>query len=97
MARLVLRPPAMDFENLDLDPKIPTDRIYVSWEERWDVPRYVDNYAKERKLLLDAEVRATILDRIGRYPYKGVLRKVELDQYLDVECAGLEKVAEPGL
>jgi hypothetical protein len=87
----------MDFENLDLNPQIPTDRIYVSWEERWDVPRYVDNYLRERKLKLHPEARTAILDRIGRYPYKGVLKKIELDQYLDVECAELEKVLEPGL
>ena len=87
----------MDFDNLDLNPKIPTDRIYVSWEERWDLPRYVDNYARERKLKLDSETRSAIFDRIGRYPYKGVLKKVELDQYLDAECAGLERETERGL
>jgi len=79
----------MDFENLDLNPAISTDRIYVSWSERWDVPRYIDNYLIERQLRLDDKLRARILGEIGRYPYKGVLKKADLDEYLDAACAEL--------
>ena len=83
----------MDFENLDLNPAISTDRIYVSWSERWDVPRYVDNYLRERNLRLDDGVRAKICDHIGRYPYKGVLKKADLDAYLDTQTADLKAQA----
>ncbi|HEX7403746.1 MAG TPA: hypothetical protein VF287_07010 [Usitatibacter sp.] len=83
----------MDFENLDLNPPISTDRIYVSWSERWDIPRYVDNYLRERKLRLDDGVRAKICDHIGRYPYKGVLKKADLDDYLDTQTADLKAEA----
>jgi hypothetical protein len=83
----------MDFENLDLNPAISTDRIYVSWSERWDVPRYVDNYLRERNLRLDDGVRARICNHIGRYPYKGVLKKAELDQYLDTQTVDLKAEA----
>ncbi|MGZ5033975.1 MAG: hypothetical protein ACXWHB_11830 [Usitatibacter sp.] len=83
----------MDFENLDLNPAISTDRIYVSWSERWDVPRYVDNYLRERQLSLDDAMRAKICDTIGRYPYKGVLKKAELDQYLDKAIPELGAIA----
>ena len=83
----------MDFENLDLNPAISTDRIYVSWSERWDIPRYVDTYLRERNLRLDDGVRAKICDHIGRYPYKGVLKKAELDEYLDTQTADLKAEA----
>jgi hypothetical protein len=84
----------LDFENLDLNPAVSTDRIYVSWDERWDVPRYVDNYLRERRLRLDNELRARICDSIGRYPYKGVLKKDDLDYYLDTQTADLKAEAE---
>ena len=76
----------MDFENLKLHPA-PSDRIYVSWTEQWDVARYVEHYIGERKLRMSDEVRATLRQRIAKYPWPGPRKKADMDRYLDTHSS----------
>jgi hypothetical protein len=61
----------------------PSESIYVSWTEQWDVPRYVDHYLRERKLAVNAELRGAVSRRIAKFPSLGVRKKCDLDYYLD--------------
>jgi hypothetical protein len=70
----------------------PPDRIYVSWTEHWDLPRYVDSYLKERKLAVNDELRGAVRRRIARFPGRGTLRKSDMDYYLDANaCEFIER------
>jgi hypothetical protein len=74
---------AMDFENLKLHPRVSSDRIYVSWTEQWDIARYVDHYIADRKLRVSDDLRATLTQRIAKYPWAGPRKKADMDRYLD--------------
>jgi hypothetical protein len=72
-------------------PRSPV-RIYISWTEQWDLPRYVDHYLKERRLAVNAALRAAVSRRIARYPGAGTLKKADLDYYLDANaCEFIER------
>ena len=77
----------MDFENLELNPTVSTDRIYISWSEQWDLARYVDHYLRERKLSVTDALRDRIRKRIAAYPWKGPRKKADLDHYLDANSS----------
>jgi hypothetical protein len=72
-------------ENFDFtsQPDIPRDRIYVSWNEQWDIERYVGDYLVTRKLRSDAEARARVRKSIEEFNGAGALRKADMDYYLD--------------
>ena len=57
--------------SVERSPSAPSDRIYVSWTEQWDVARNVEHYIGERKLRASDELRATLRQRIARYPWPG--------------------------
>jgi hypothetical protein len=68
------------------------DRIYVSWTEQWDLPRYVDHYLNDRKLGVSAELRAAVNSRIAKFPGEGALKKCDMDYYLDANaCEFIEQ------
>jgi hypothetical protein len=73
----------MDNFDFSAQPDIPRDRIYVSWNEQWDLERYVDDYLATRKLRIDAEARARIRKSIAEFTGTGALRKSDVDYYLD--------------
>jgi hypothetical protein len=75
-------------ENYDFaaQPEATRDRIYVSWNEQWDIRRYAEHYLQERKLVVDDASRALILKHIGLCPAEGTLRKADVDYYLDVNA-----------
>ena len=72
-------------DNFDFAAQPPTsrDRIYVSWSEQWDLPRYVEAYLKERGLRTDQAAHERVQKAIAKCPVKGALRKADIDYYLD--------------
>ena len=77
-------------------PEFTRDRIYVSWNEQWDLRRYAENYLQERKLVVDDAAREVILRHISLCPAEGALRKADVDYYLDVNARPvLEKAVTP--
>ena len=71
--------------NFDFDAQapLPRDRIYVSWSETVSMARYIEDWLKSRRLRLDDAARAHVHHAIARYPWKGPLRKQDVDHYLD--------------
>jgi len=71
--------------NFDFDAQAPLarDRIYVTWSETVSLARYIEDWLKSRRLRLDDAARAHIYHAIARYPWKGPLRKIDVDGYLD--------------
>ena len=64
------------------------DRIYVSWTEQWDLPRYAADYLQARPSVLGATTTAEILRRIALYPGHAPFRKADMDFYLDRHFQG---------
>jgi hypothetical protein len=82
-----------DFE---AQPELKRDRIYVSWNEQWDLKRYAESYLQERNLVVDDAARKEVLRHIALCPAKGTLRKADVDYYLDVNARPqLAKAATP--
>jgi hypothetical protein len=82
----------MKSESLAVKPRLAPIRIYVSWTEYWDLPRYVDHYLKERRLAVNAALRAAVSRRMAKYPGAGPLRKADMDYYLDANaCEFIER------
>lgn len=87
----------MDNFDFAAQPAIARDRIYVSWNEQWDIGHYVDDYLGSRKLRTDEEARARIRASIENFNGQGALRKADMDYYLDVNVrAELELPAAMG-
>ena len=59
------------------------NRIYVSWNEEWDLLTYVQQYLKDRGLKDDHIARKAVREWIDRYPSQGPLKKADVDFYLD--------------
>jgi len=64
------------------------NRIYVSWNEEWDLLTYVQHYLKERGLRDDSAVRLKVRECIDRYTAPGPLKKADVDFYLDRNIKG---------
>ena len=62
---------------------IGRDRIYVSWTEQWDLPRYAADYLQTRLKQVGTTTAAEILSRIAMYPGHAPFRKADMDFYLD--------------
>ena len=73
----------MDNFDFSAQPPAARDRIYVSWNEQWEVTRYVDDYLQTRKLRTDPEARERIQRCIADFKVEGALRKADVDYYLD--------------
>jgi hypothetical protein len=73
----------MDNFDFAAQPPAARDRIYVSWTEQWDLPRYVDDYLQSRKLRRDEEARARVQKLIEEFRIEGPLRKADVDYLLD--------------
>ena len=71
------------------------NRIYVSWNEEWDLLTYVQNYLKERGLRDDTTARLKVRECIDRYTVQGPLKKADVDFYLDRNIRGQLPVEEP--
>ena len=71
--------------NFDFDAQAPLarDRIYVTWSETVSMARYIEDWLKSRRLRTDDAARAHVHHAIARYPWKGPLRKQDVDHYLD--------------
>jgi hypothetical protein len=71
------------------------NRIYVSWNEVWDLLAYVEQYLKERGLRDTAATRLKVRECIDRYTADGPLRKADVDFYLDHNIKGQLPLEEP--
>ena len=82
------RPWRQELEKYDFEtqPNVARDRIYVSWNEQWDVRRYAEHYLQDRKLVVDDSSREIVLKHIELCPAEGALRKADVDYYLDVNA-----------
>jgi len=82
--------------DFDAQPELRRDRIYVSWNELWDIRRYAEHYLQERNLVADDSARELVLKHIALCPAEGTLRKADVDYYLDVNAKpALAKAATP--
>ena len=73
----------MDNFDFAAQPPIARDRIYVSWDEQWDLQRYVSDFLATRKLRMDDEARARVRKCIEEFRIEGALRKADVDYLLD--------------
>ena len=73
----------MDEFDFAAQPPAARDRIYVSWNEQWDINRYVADYLAQRGLRNDQAAKQRVLSVIGECPVEGSLRKADIDYYLD--------------
>ncbi|HET7767596.1 MAG TPA: hypothetical protein VFN74_02405 [Chloroflexota bacterium] len=78
----------MDNFDFAAQPPIARDRIYVSWNEQWELGRYVDDYLQSRKLRMDEAARQRIRRSIEEFTVEGALRKADLDYFLDANVRG---------
>ena len=63
------------------------DEVFVSWEQSWPVERYVDWYLETRRHPRTAIWSDAVISLIQAMPEQGMLRKSDLDYFLD-ENAG---------
>jgi hypothetical protein len=66
------------------------DKVYVSWNEHWDVNRYVDEYLRNRRHLPGHDARDQVLRYIEHYPGDPPFTKSNLDYFLDANFARKE-------
>jgi len=64
-------------------PPASRDRIWVSWNEQWDLSSYADDYLRSRNLRADEKAREHIRRRIAELKVEGALRKADVDYFLD--------------
>jgi hypothetical protein len=83
----------MDNFDFEAQPPVDRDRIYVSWNEQWDIMRYAAHYLQERGLRTDPVARERVLNVIAQCPVEGSLRKADIDYYLD--CQVKQELAVP--
>ena len=78
----------LELEKYDFaaQPEATRERIYVSWNEQWDIRRYAEHYLQERNLAVDDAARDHVLRHIALCPAEGALRKADVDYYLDVNA-----------
>lgn len=76
----------MEKYDFDAQPELRRDRIYVSWNEQWDLGSYAEHYLKDRNLVVDDSARELVLKQIALCPAEGALRKADVDYYLDVNA-----------
>lgn len=76
----------MEKYDFDAQPELRRDRIYVSWNEQWDLGRYAEHYLKDRNLVVDDSARELVLKQIALCRAEGALRKADVDYYLDVNA-----------
>ena len=85
----------MDNFDFAAQPPATRDRIYVSWNEQWEVSRYVEAYLKERGLRTDPAARERVRESIELCPAHGSLRKADVDYWLDCHVKQELAVAVP--
>ena len=76
----------MEKYDFEAQPELNRTRIYVSWNEQWDLRRYAEHYLQDRKLVVDDSTREVVLKHIALCPAEGALRKADVDYYLDVNA-----------
>ncbi len=59
------------------------DRVYVSWEEDWALPKYVDRYLKSRRIAATRAAHERVLVLLASYKGQRPFTKADLDYYLD--------------
>ncbi len=75
----------MNFYDAEPHQGVGRDRIYMSWTEQWDLPRYAAQYLDTRKKV--SATPAEVLARIAQFPGPAPFRKVDMDFYLDSHFA----------
>ena len=75
-------------EAIELETPQPAsrDEVYVTWSTAWTVDRYIAWYLESRKHPLTDEWREAVRETLKRYPGQGVLRKHDVDFYLDTNA-----------
>lgn len=63
------------------------DRVSVSWNEEWDLARYLERYLVTRRLSGNEHARAALQECLDRYPGVPPFRKSDLDYFLDANFA----------
>ena len=80
----------MDKFDFDAQAPLARDRIYVTWSETWPISRYIEDWLESRRLRTDDAARAHVYHAIARYSWKGPLRKIDVDHYLDTSVSKAE-------
>ena len=71
----------MDFP--DPIPHEKRDAVFVGWDESWSIEDYVDRYLQDRGHPRTGGWREAVRSAIDAYDGAGVLRKSDIDYYLD--------------
>jgi hypothetical protein len=59
------------------------EKVLVSWNEEWNLARYLDRYVFTRRLTERESALAILHDCLVRYPGEPPYRKSDLDYFLD--------------
>ena len=62
-----------------------------------EITRYVEEWLKARRLRIDDAARAHVHHAIVRYAWKGPLRKIDVDPYLDASINKAELAVPEGM
>ena len=79
------KPNAVSGKKTDPKSGARRDRVFVSYDEEWDLERYIDHYLHTRKFEITADARKRVRALIESIPVSGVLRKSDLDYWLDAK------------
>ena len=63
------------------------DKVIVSWNEEWDLGRYLDRYLSTRRLTGRERALEALRACLDRYPGQAPFRKSDLDYFLDANFA----------
>jgi len=78
-------------DDFAVTPAIAKDRIHVSWEESWDLARYVREYLRSKGCIPNDANRRIVLRCIDNFPAgHGMITKVNMDFWLDSNGLALE-------
>lgn len=61
----------------------PSDRIYVSPTESWELHHYVDHYLGSRSYDKSDKNRQIVRDAIAKFPGRSPIKRDELTSFLD--------------
>jgi len=75
-----------DASSLDIPVTTRRDEVFVTWSTSWTVDRYIGWYLESRKHPVDEEWREAVRETLKQYPGTGVLRKSDVDFFLDTNA-----------
>src|SRR5690349_20785629 len=75
---------------------VSTSTIFVSWDESWDLGRYIDEYLRAHGCIENEANRQIVYDCVVNFPARtGMVTKVNMDFWLDSNQLALSAIPAP--